>query len=123
IDRRSYVARALGALSPEAIVLIESEIWPNFLWRARERGIPVFLVNARLSERSFRRYKTFGFLFGPLFASFKGVGAQNEADAGRLRELGCRPEAIQVVGSLKFDAATLSEPSRLDAGAMLRRLG
>ena len=109
------VSRARSARSsPEAIVLVEAEIWPNFLWRARDLGIPLFLVNARLSDRSYRGYKRFGFLFRPLFASFAGVGAQNEADAARLRELGCRPEAIHVVGSLKFDAAKLDERRLLD---------
>src|SRR5262245_31455443 len=81
VDRRSWVSRALAVISPEAIVLVEAEIWPNFLWRAREMGRPVFLVNARLSERSYRRYKRFGFLFRGLFRSFTGVGAQNEEDA------------------------------------------
>ena len=103
IDRHKYVRRALSTLHPEAIVLIEAEIWPNFLWQAKSRGIPTFLINARLSERSFRGYKLFGFLFRQIFASFAGVGAQNEADAAKLRQLGCRPDAIHVVGSLKFD--------------------
>ena len=123
IDHRRYVARALSTIRPEAIVLVEAEIWPNFLWRARDRGMPVFLVNARLSDRSYRGYKRFGFLFRPLFAAFAGVGAQNEADAAKLRELGCRPEAIQIVGSLKFDAAKLDERRLLDVPALLRQLG
>jgi len=123
IDYRKYVARALGAIRPEAIVLVEAEIWPNFLWRARAMGIPVFLVNARLSERSYRGYKRFGFLFRRLFAGLAGVGAQTEADAARLRELGCRPEAIRVVGSLKYDAAKLDERRRLDVPALLHQAG
>jgi 3-deoxy-D-manno-octulosonic-acid transferase len=64
-----------------------------------------------------------GFLFRPLFASFEGVGAQNEADAGRLREIGCRPEAIRVVGNLKFDAAKLDGPGTLDVPALFRQIG
>ncbi len=123
IDRRSYVCRAIAAVHPEAIVLVEAEIWPNFLWRARELRIPVFLVNARLSERSFRGYRWCRFLFRPLFAYFAGVSCQNEADAGRLRKLGCRPEAIRVVGNLKFDAAKLEERRLLDVSALLRQLG
>src|SRR4029077_9617393 len=118
-----YVTRALRSIRPAAIVLMEAEIWPNFLWRARDLGIPLFLVNARLSERSFRGYKRFGFLFRPLFASFVGVGAQNEADAARLRELGCRPEAVHVVGSLKYDAAQLHERRLLDVQVLFSRLG
>jgi len=123
IDRHKYVARALGAIKPEAIVLIEAEIWPNFIWRAHKQGIPLFLVNARLSERSYRGYKRFGFLFRRLFATFDGVGAQNEADAARLRELGCRLDAIRVVGSLKFDAAKLDERRLLNVPALLRQIG
>jgi 3-deoxy-D-manno-octulosonic-acid transferase len=123
IDRRKFVSRALATINPKAIVLVEAEIWPNFLWRAKRLGIPVFLANARLSDRSYPRYKRFGFLFRPLFASLAGVGCQNEADAGRLRAVGCRPEAVQVVGNLKFDAAKLDEQRSLDVPAMLRQLG
>ena len=60
------------------------------LARRRNLNIPVFLANARLSDRSYPRYKKFGFLFRPLFAAFAGVGAQNEEDAHKLREVGCR---------------------------------
>ena len=76
-----------------------------------------------MSDRSFRGYKRFGFLFRPLFASFAGVGAQNEADAARLRDAGCRPEGVHVVGNLKFDAAQLDERRTLDVPALLRQLG
>jgi 3-deoxy-D-manno-octulosonic-acid transferase len=123
IDHRRYVTRALASLRPQAIVLVEAEIWPNFLWRARDLGIPVFLVNARLSDRSYRGYQRFGFLFRPLFAALTSVGAQNEADAAKLRNLGCRPEAIHIVGSLKFDAAKLDERRLLNVPALLRQLG
>jgi len=123
IDRHKYVRRALSTLHPEAIVLIEAEIWPNFLWQAKSRGIPTFLVNARLSERSFRGYRLFGFLFEQIFASFAGIGAQNEVDAAKLRQLGCRPNAIHVVGSLKFDGVQLDERRLTDVPALLRQLG
>jgi 3-deoxy-D-manno-octulosonic-acid transferase len=123
IDRRKSVSRAFSVINPKAIVLIEAEIWPNFIWRAQKLGIPLFLANARLSDRSYRGYKRWGFLFRPLFASFAGIGAQNETDAGRLREVGCRPEAIRVVGNLKFDAARLDERVTLDVPALLRQLG
>ena len=123
VDRRKYAVRALAVINPEAIVLVEAEIWPNFLWRARDLRIPVFLANARLSDRSFRGYKRFGFLFRPLFESFAGVGCQNEDDAARLRALGCQPEAVQVVGNLKFDAAKLDERRTLDVPALLRQIG
>jgi 3-deoxy-D-manno-octulosonic-acid transferase len=123
IDRHKFVARAMATIKPEAIVLAEAEIWPNFIWRAQNQNVPLFLVNARLSDRSYRGYRRFGFLFRPLFASFAGVGAQNDADAARLRELGCHAEAVRVVGSLKFDAATPNERRRLDVPALLRQIG
>ena len=123
VDRRKYVRRALATMNPEAIVLVEAEIWPNFLWRAASLKIPVFLANARLSDRSYPRYKRFAFLFRPLFRSFVGVGCQNEEDAGRLRAVGCREHAVQVVGNLKFDAAKLTERATLDVRGLLRQLG
>jgi len=123
IDRRTYVGRALAITNPEAIVLVEAEIWPNFLWRARDLNVPVFLANARLSDRSLRGYQRFGFLFRPLFAAFAGVGCQSEEDAARLRAVGCRPEAVRVVGNLKFDAAKLDERRLLDVPTLLRQLG
>ena len=105
VDRRKYVVNALAALHPHAIALVESEIWPNMIWEASTRGIPLFLLNARLSPRSYPRYLKLRFLFGRLFGAFAAVGAQNKDDAGRLRELGCHEEAVHVAGSLKFDAA------------------
>lgn len=123
IDRRQWVRRALGTIHPEAIVLVEAEIWPNFLWRALDQKIPVFLVNARLSKRSWRGYRRFRFLFGPLFESFAGVGCQNEVDAARLLELGCRPEAVQVMGNLKFDSAKINERRLTDVPRLLEQLG
>ncbi|HEV8541643.1 MAG TPA: 3-deoxy-D-manno-octulosonic acid transferase [Verrucomicrobiae bacterium] len=123
VDRKKYVSRALRVLSPEAIVLVEAEIWPNFLWTARARGIPVFLVNARLSDKSFRGYRRFGFLFHQLFRAFAGVGVQNENDRERLLELGAKPEAVRAVGNLKFDGAVLSERASLDVTTLLQKLG
>jgi 3-deoxy-D-manno-octulosonic-acid transferase len=118
-----YVKRAILAIHPEAIVLVEAEVWPNFLWLAQDLDIPTYLVNARLSGRSFRGYRRFGFLFRPLFAAFRGVGCQNEADAERLRKLGCRPEVVRVVGNLKFDAAKLEERRMVDVPWLLAQLG
>ena len=123
IDRYRWVQRAYAILQPQAIVLVEAEIWPNFLWRAKQQKVPVFLVNARLSDRSFRGYKRFRSLFRPLFKSFAGVGCQNAADAQKLVELGCPPDAVRVVGNLKYDAAELNERRVVDVPRLLERLG
>ena len=123
IDRRPYVDKALRTIHPDAVVLVEAEIWPHFIWKVSDLKIPLFLVNARLSKRSFRGYRRYGFLFRRLFASFDGVGCQYESDAEKLRELGCRKSAIHVVGNLKFDAAKLEERRLLDVKAILGQLG
>jgi 3-deoxy-D-manno-octulosonic-acid transferase len=123
IDRRKYVNRALATINPEAVILVEAEIWPNFIWRVQRLGIPLFLVNARISDRSFPRYRRFGFLFRDLFATFASVGCQNEEDAQRLLAVGCRPETVKVLGNLKFDALKLDERRTLDVPAMFRQLG
>jgi len=61
VDRREYVNHALAVMNPQAFILVEAEIWPNFLWRCERLNIPVFLANARLSDRSLRGYRRFGF--------------------------------------------------------------
>ncbi|HUA64928.1 MAG TPA: 3-deoxy-D-manno-octulosonic acid transferase [Alphaproteobacteria bacterium] len=123
IDHPSIVNRALATVHPDAIVLFETEIWPNFIWQAQKRRIPLFLANARLSDRSFRGYKRFGFLFRQLFASFEGIAAQNQAAAERFRSVGARPDCIRVSGNLKYDAATAADPGGLDATVLLKQVG
>ncbi len=123
VDCFFTVRRAMNTIQPAGLVLVEAEIWPNLLWHAHDLGVPLFLVNARVSEKSFRGYRRFGFLFRPLFNAFRGIGAQNEADATRLRELGARAEAIHVTGNLKFDAALGAVANKLDATALLKQIG
>ena len=123
IDRKAWVRKAFRLFRPRAVVLVEAEIWPNFLWRAQELGVPVFLANARLSERSFRGYRRLPRLFGPLFAGLAGVGCQNAADADRLKALGCKPEAVHVTGNIKYDAAKIDERRLLDVPRLLEQLG
>ncbi len=124
LDRRKFVRMALATINPRAVILLEAEIWPNFLWRAADLKVPVFLVNARLSDRSYPRYKKFGRLFRPLFQSFAGVGCQNAEDAQKLKDVGCAPGNVHVMGNLKFDAgAKLSEQRNLDVRRLLRQIG
>ena len=123
VDFPWSVRRALDAIRPAAIILVEAEFWPNFLWQARARGLPVCLANARVSDKSFRGYRRGALLFRELFGNFTAVGAQNDADAARLRELGCRPDAIHVTGNAKFDAAAPTGGATLEVPALLRPLG
>ena len=122
IDRRPWIRQSMEVIQPKAIILSEAEIWPNFLWEAFDRDIPVFLINARISENSYLRYHRFRSIFAPLFGSLSGVGTQNDSDAQRLIALGCHPSKVFVTGNMKFDAAlgSQSRPSTLDVPALLR---
>lgn len=123
IDRKKWVQRALGTIHPEAIVLVEAEIWPNFLWRARQMNIPTFLINARISDKSFRGYKRWRSIFWGLFGGLSRVCCPTESDAAKLREIGCRPDAIHVVGNLKFDTAATPARHGLKTRDLLDDLG
>jgi len=117
------VRRALNTIRPRAIILVEAELWPNLLWQAQARAIPLFLVNARLSERSFKGYERFSFLFRPIFNKFRAVGCQQAGDAERLIALGFPAEAVRTVGNMKFDAAQPEARPGLDVPGLLRRIG
>ena len=95
------VERFLKAAQPEMGLFMETEAWPTIVFRAAEIKLPVFLINARLSERSARRVARFGNAGRSLFQAFAGILAQTELDAGRYRALGVKQ--CEVVGNLKFD--------------------
>ena len=95
------VERFLKAAKPTLGLFMETEAWPTIVFRAAEIKLPVYLINARLSERSARRVARFGNAGRSLFQAFAGILAQTELDAGRYRALGVRH--CEVVGNLKFD--------------------
>lgn len=97
------VRRFIRRTRPMLGIVMETEIWPSLYAECARRGVPLYLVNARLSERSARGYRRLDRLARPAFASLTGVAAQSEADAERLRDLGARN--VAVCGNLKFDVA------------------
>jgi 3-deoxy-D-manno-octulosonic-acid transferase len=99
----------LNALEPKMLILAETEFWPNLLNGCFRRGIPVVVVNARISDRSWPRYAMLRRLWGPILSRLSRVLAQSQIDAERLRALGCREEAVSVVGNLKFDVRASQE--------------
>jgi len=113
LDARFAVRRVFERVRPAALVLVELELWPNVLAEARARGVPVAVVNARVSERSFRRYVRLEPLVR-LFAQVDTWSAQDEEVAGRLRALGVAPERVAVPGNLKHDALrTAADPAKV----------
>jgi len=106
-DWRWSVRRTLKALRPEAVLIMETELWPAFLRECERQQIPVAVLNGRLSERSFRRYRLFRGFMSQVLRGVSLAIMQTEADASRLRSLGMAADKLKVSGSLKFDAGTL----------------
>jgi len=105
-----WAARAyLNALEPRLLILAETEFWPNLLSGCFRRGIPVAVVNARVSDRSWPRYRRLRGFFRPLLGQLSRVLAQSEKDAERLKAIGCLPERVTVAGNLKFDIRAVRE--------------
>jgi 3-deoxy-D-manno-octulosonic-acid transferase len=123
VNLSGVIRRALDTIQPRALILVESELWPNLLWQIQDRGTPVFLVNARVSDRSWRGYRRFAFLFRPIFEKFLGVGCQSPGDVNRLVQLGFPESSVRVTGNLKFDAAKPDARSGPDVAGLLRQIG
>lgn len=97
------VRRLLNSVSPQAIIIMETEIWPVFSLEVQRRGIPLLLANGRISQRSFPRYQRFAWFFKPVLERFSGLGMQSEADLQRILSIGAPVERTQVLGNLKYD--------------------
>ena len=123
IDFSWIVRRALRIIRPQIMTLVEAEIWPNLLWQLADKQVPVFLINARLSPRSAKRYCQFRALFQPIFSRLAGIAVPNKQDATILESVGCRANRIQVIGNLKFDAADSVAKPAIQPQALLQWAG
>ena len=108
-DWRWIIRKTLYAVNPSLVLIMETELWPNFLRECQARGLPVAIVNGRLSEQSFRRYKIISGFMSRVLGALSLAAVQTESDAKRLRALGLDAAKIFVTGSTKFDA--VAEPS------------
>jgi 3-deoxy-D-manno-octulosonic-acid transferase len=97
------VGRFLKRIRPRLALIVETEIWPNLYFGCRRRGIPLMIVNARLSERSLRGYKPLRGLARSALRCVRVIAAQSRTDAARYRLLGADPQQILVTGNMKFD--------------------
>jgi len=116
-DTASMVKRFIAHFQPRVCILMETEVWPNLIARCGRDGVPVALVNARLSERSLRKALRLGRLMREAARGIALVAAQTEADAARVRSLGVAN--VAVTGSIKFDV--VAPAAALETGAALRR--
>jgi len=109
LDLPWAVGAYLNALQPEILILAETEFWPNLLSGCFRRKIPVVVVNARISDRSWPRYRMLRGLWRVFLGRIERVLAQSETDAERLVAIGCRAERVTVGGNLKFDVRAAEE--------------
>jgi 3-deoxy-D-manno-octulosonic-acid transferase len=110
LDFGFAVRRYLNALKPQLLVIAETEFWPNLLHWARTRNTAVAIVNARISDRSFPRYKRFKWFFGRVLSGVDLFLTQTTEDAQRLRDIGAPTERVRVSGNLKFDVRPNAQP-------------
>ncbi len=102
-DLSWVVQRVLRQVRPDAVIIVETEIWPNFIHGASRAGIPVILVNGRISDRSFPRYRLARKLIAPILDQIDAFCMQTELDGERIVAMGARSERVSVTGNLKFD--------------------
>ena len=113
LDLPGTVRRSLDRIRPELVVVAETEIWPNFLRRCSLQVVPVFMVNGRISDKSYRRYKLGSRWLGRVLEGYRMLGMQSNLDADRIRGLGAPRDRTVVFGNLKYDAPTFTP--RLDS--------
>lgn len=111
LDLRVSVQRALDAFRPRVLLLMESELWPTVIQLTTARGIPLAVINGRISARAFARYRVVAAWLRPIVSRMDLFLMQTQADADRAIFLGARPERVRVVGSLKWDASIGARPS------------
>jgi 3-deoxy-D-manno-octulosonic-acid transferase len=114
-DLNIFVRRTLDLVRPRLFVMVETEIWPNLLRECRRRGIRTALVNGRLSQRSYPRYRLVRGFMTRVLGDIDRICVQSEEAARRFRDLGADPSRITVTGSLKFDSVNLGTPGQMRA--------
>jgi 3-deoxy-D-manno-octulosonic-acid transferase len=120
VDLPDAIARFLDHWKPDLAILVESELWPNMISETQDRGVPMVMVQGRLSEKSSRRWRRLSGVIRPLLSRFRLILAQTEVDAERFRELGA--SAVGVSGTLKFSTEPLPAGSA-DLSAFQRLVG
>ena len=110
IDLPWCVRRVLDRIAPEIVIIAETEIWPNFLRECRIRGIRVMMINGRISDRSFNRYRLVRHWLQRVFKDYTIIGMQSETDRQRIEAIGADPQRVTVLGNLKYDAIAAGRP-------------
>lgn len=123
LDIRLAVRRALTMIQPAILILAESEFWPLLIHQCRRRGVPIVVVNGRVSDRAFGRYRMMKPLLRPMLRRINLFLVQSDVDAQRVITMGAPAERVKVMGSLKWDAGMLTRPDPPQVEALAAHLG
>ena len=125
IDLASIANKVLDTIKPALLITIDTEIWPNVLHETKKRGIPIVMVNGRISAQSFQYYRWLQPLMGPVFQNYSLFLMKSREDAGRLQRMGAPPSKLRVSGNIKYDRnlvekdVTKAQASALDSALAL----
>lgn len=111
LDFPPFINKMIKKLNPKAVFIMETELWPNFANITKNKKIPTFIINARISDRTFNSYKKLKFIFKPILNKYSAIFPQSEQDKAKFLELGSNPETTKVMGNLKFD---IKKPDKID---------
>jgi 3-deoxy-D-manno-octulosonic-acid transferase len=109
-DFPGSIRRTLAYVNPALVIVAETEIWPNFLHECRNRKIQVVMVNGRISDRSYPRYRWIRHWLKTVLNDYSVLGMQSDVDQERIESLGASPDKVQVFGNLKYDALSALQP-------------
>ncbi len=123
VDLPGVIKKVLRIINPERLILVEGEFWPNLIRLADNQGIPVSLINGRMSERSFKGYRKLKPLTADVLRRINPICVQGWIDAERLIGIGARAESVHVMGTIKFDVAERNVSGEKMATEMMRRIG
>lgn len=123
IDMPFIIKRAYNAINPLKLILVECELWPNLIREATRRGIPIALINGRISDSSFKGYHSLRPLIRRLLEMIDPICVQGRQDAERMHELGARAESIHTLGTAKYDLPTPAADADAAARTILKQAG
>ncbi len=97
------IKNMIKKLKPDAIFVMETELWPNFAHITNKKQIPTYIINARISDRTYKSYKKLKYIFEPILKKYKSIYPQSKQDYNKFISLGAKPDKTEIMGNLKFD--------------------
>jgi len=105
------IENMLNKIKPDAVFVAETELWPNFANITKKYKIPLYIINGRISDRTFKSYKKLSFFFAPILKNYTNIFTQSKQDNEKLVSIGANPETTIIMGNLKFDIKKPDVPS------------